>query len=235
MGYADNLVRHLQPDGTQGIATIDLKKNGSVMKTLVGCVVCIPSKEKSHRNILKVEENQETKSKVKYFVICPWFTSCRPSTSEITSVLVKLYRFRKKRCDKQFEVSGFDFDRYKDDDHLVIPCEKNNFKRSSFLKKWSSKLLLHNNSGQMFQANKSFTGFKKDSKLFKFCKFDIKEKTSGTGYEVEEGEFNELEEHGILLIPKDGSTNYVVGSYMRESSQIKISCFFFKGNNYELT
>jgi hypothetical protein len=84
----------------------------------------------------------------------------------------------------------------------------------------------------MFQANKSFTctGFKKDSDLnfFKFCKFDIKDKTSG--YEVEEREFNELEEHGILLIPKDGSTNYVVGSYMRESSQIKIFCFFFKGN-----
>lgn len=216
------IVGRKQTDGTQGIATVELRTgNSSDPIKLVGCVVHLSKKDKSFRNILKVDEKKNRK--VKYFIFVPyWFPSCRP-TENITSIEVKLHRFRKEGKEKELQVDDNDiselFEKYMNDYYFVIPCDERNFQNSSFLKNWSSKLLLHNNPNQVLQSSSLFHGFKKeetsDKTLFKYCGFD-------------KG-FHKLEEQGVLLIRKSKYKSYVIGCYKKENGSIKKYCFLLKG------
>lgn len=212
-----------QPDGTQGIATIELTTGNSDPIRLVGCVVHLSKKDKSLRNILKIDE--EKNRKVNYFIFVPWFLSYRP-TENITSIEVKLHRFRKEGKEKELQVDDNDiselFEKYINDNYFVIPWAKRNFRNSSFFKKWSSELnLLHNNLDQFSQSSSLFHGFKKETNprrgktLFKYCGFDK--------------EFDKLEVQGVLLIRQSIYESYVMGCYKKENGSIKKYCFLLKG------
>ncbi|XP_031565600.1 uncharacterized protein LOC116300799 isoform X3 [Actinia tenebrosa] len=217
LSYAETIAGN-QPDDTQGIAKVGLI-DGSTNKIveLVGCVIHLSKKDESLRNILKVETNIE----MEYFIFVPWFHSCRREVNEnSTKIEVKLHRYKKEQG-KKFSVdkdnSKTIFENYHSDNYFVIPCpELKEFQKSSFLKKWSSNLLLHNNSSQIYKGEKSFYGFRKDGGLFKF--FGLKK------------DINKLEEQGVLLEIRPSNESYVIGCYKKlEDGEIKMYCFLLKG------
>ncbi|XP_031556629.1 uncharacterized protein LOC116293350 [Actinia tenebrosa] len=209
-----------QPDDTQGIAKVELK-NGSeeLIAELVGCAIHLSMKDKSLRNVLQLDN--KSYKEVKYFIFVPWFCSCRPKQMDekSTKIVVKLHRYGKEQG-KEFSVdennSGGIFKKYHSNNYFVIPLPEKSSQESSFLKKWSSDLLLFNNSSQILQSKGFFYGIKKveTKNLLKFCGF--KEESA------------KLDEQGVLLIRSSIYESYVIGCYKKENGRIKKYCFFLK-------
>lgn len=220
-----------QPNGTEGIATVKLIfETGGCDKReeqLLGCVIHLSDKDESLRNNLRV--NKKKNSEWKYFIFVPWPSLRGPTDLEnIPKIEVKLYRFRSKISgwqigkEKVLKVEDAEsirkiFVKYQNDNYFVIPCDKENFQKSSFLKKWSSGLIHSQDS----QSSLGEYGFKKESSgnktLFKYCEFK------------EESEL--LEEQGVLLLRSEAEgakKSYVIGCYKRENNSFA-KCLLSKG------
>jgi hypothetical protein len=141
MGNYGSTLAGPQPDGTQGLAKVDFKDEaGKVLKTLVGCVICVSSQD--HMNFLEITDSE---SKGKHFVLIPWFEDIRPpDESTPHSVKVSIHRYTKRFLCKEFDVpyDQKEIDKYHQKPFCVLQCKKKSFRPSSFLNKWSSRILL---------------------------------------------------------------------------------------------
>jgi hypothetical protein len=223
-----------QPDGTEGIANIVLsvaKDNTDTKIKLKGCIV---KKDDQFLSTLLTA----THSDVEYFVCMPNYKAELPPEHRLVNIEVDIYRFRKKcyqrKC-KNIVLPKDEVDKVViiRDNHCFLPCGRNNFNTSSFLKKYSKII---NSSLPSNLCEIKVFGVKEGQGRPQYFSFDLRQQDTAGYYSISSQDLENVEFCSSLYASQDDASTgpdmkhaQVIGFYKKESRQISITTFENQG------